>query len=218
MKTLLYLSIFLFVIYGFQNSATDDQVLKLNGKTIHVKVLAAQQARKYSFRPIVSKVLPVVKKRSGAMRLELFNGKYITLKDVTTGNDVDKKEYIFKELLFSRFYVVLGKYYETGEYLLIDRKNGDIVKLWGRPYFSPNNHQYVAAFSGSLDYDMMPNGIQLFKVDSDKISLEWEYIIEDWQPDGLAWKDNKTLLVIKNIPNHISPTKKTIKTYLSFEF
>ncbi len=159
-----------------------------------------------------------VKKVKGIIKLILANGSNVVLKDKGIGtDDVDKKEYHLKGMLLNKFYVVLANDYETGEFLLIDKNDGLIVKLWGEPYTSPDK-SHIASFSGSLDYDMQPNGIQLYKIDHNNISLDWEYKITDWQPEDIAWKNNKTLIVLKVVPDYISPTKKNIKNYLELSF
>jgi len=199
--------------------STKNQSIHLNGKTIFLKKSSSQIAKKLNFNSSMAdlKKMPFTK-INGITKLKLFDSSYIVLKDKGEQTDnIDKKVYHLKGLLLERFYVVLANYYETGEYLLIDKKNGNCIALWGEPYVSPDG-SHIVSFSGSLDYDMEPNGIQLYDIEADKIKLNWEFKITDWQPEAIAWKGNRTIMVLKVIPDYISSTKKEIKGYSELSF
>jgi hypothetical protein len=209
---------FLFLAICLFHFHVNGQIITLNDKKIVLKNVSAKTVKNHSFKSSLKDLTPAtITKIHSVTILRLLNGKQVVLKDIGKGDDTDIKTYSLKGLLRDRFYVILAKYYDAGEYLVIDKRTGSEARLWGEPYISQDG-SYIASFSGSLDYDMMPNGIQLFKVDNDKIIREWEYKITDWQPEDISWKDNKTFLIKKIVPDYISPTKKQIKSYLELSF
>jgi hypothetical protein len=155
-------------------------------------------------------------KRSGVLKFKLSNGKEVSFKDITK-HEAENKTYSFKGVLNNRFYVVLGKYYDTGEYLLVDKFNGDITSLWGKPNIAPDG-MHLASFSSALGYDMMPNGIQMFRISNNKLVPDWEYKIEDWEPEAIRWTDNNSLLVSKYISADLSKTNREVKEYIKLSF
>ncbi|WP_295652211.1 hypothetical protein [uncultured Mucilaginibacter sp.] len=206
--------------YAQQHAAFyKTQIIHINGKTITLKPVSSSTATQYSFRSSMHDVKPVtIKKKKGVTKLKLSNGSFVTLKDKGVGTDnPDQESYQLLGQIMDKFYIVLAKYYESGEYLLINKYDGTELKIWGELYISPDG-LHIASFSGYLDYDEMPTGIQLFEIKGGKILLDWEYELKDWQPNKIAWKNNNTLVVLKVIPEFMSPSKHEVKSYLELSF
>ena len=156
-------------------------------------------------------------KRVGVLRFKLPYGKEVTFKDINSKHEADNKTFLFKGILNNRFYIILGKYYDTGEYLLVDKYDGNTTSLWGDPIVSPDG-THLAAFSSALGYDMMPNGVQMFTIDHNKLVPDWEYKIEDWEPEALRWVNTNSLIVTKHIPSDLSKTNYEVKEYIKITF
>lgn len=200
------------------NKFPGTEKVSLNGRTIIIRKVSSKDAKsclQKAVRPVYDPV--AVKKIKNVIRLKLMNGKYIILRDDPGKYESEQKVYTLEGSILNKYYVVYVHYYDWGECLLINKGNGSIIKLWDVPHVSTDN-AHLATFCGSLAYDVMPNGIQLYKITSNSITLEWEYKIQAWQPDGICWKNKNTLFVSKVIPDCISPTGKEIKTYVELNF
>ncbi len=158
---------------------------------------------------------PIIK-TNGVLILPLAKNKKVILKDSLSNTDFVEQvtyEYIgfIKEV---DLYIVSAQFYETGEILLINYKTGLKTKMWSIPKLSPDRKRLVA-WSGILDYDLMPNGIQMWSIQKDgELKLEWEYTQNKWEPYDVKWTNNYTINVIKIIPDFLSPSKKDEKEYI----
>lgn len=150
-------------------------------------------------------------KKGGEMEFKLSNSKSIKYKDKLYPES-ESEIYIFKGIL-SSFYVVMVKYYDWSEYLVINNITGSVTKFWSEPHMS-KSEEYMYSYSDALEYDIMPNGIQMYKNVNGRLRLDWEYRILDWKPESVKWLNDKTLLIVKVIPNEISKTKEDVKEYM----
>jgi hypothetical protein len=113
-------------------------------------------------------------------------------------------------------YVVSASYYETSEYILIEKKSGGEIKIWGEPLVSPNL-KHLFSYSDALGYDVMPNGIQMWKYEGGKFVLDWELKPEDWKPRSVEWLNETTLLFVKVIPKEFSQKQNDINQYIKLQ-
>ena len=158
-------------------------------------------------------------KNKGILKLPLLNNKFIQLRDTLSDSDNDdqaKYEYIgvIKSI---DFYLVKAIFYETGEYILINHRNGNKISLWGYPILS-SNKENIVSFSSSIDYDVMPNGLQMFDIKNNELKLEWQYETDKWAIEELYWIDNKFIYAKIFIPKYISSTKKDTTNYIKISW
>jgi len=103
--------------------------------------------------------------------------------------------------------------WERSEYAVVDAK-GKVTSLWSPPVYSPQL-KYLATVSGSLAYEMMPNGLQLFRCGPGGLQRVWELAATTWEPveEGAFWASENTLYVKqKRYPNQ-DISKKATYTY-----
>ncbi len=157
-----------------------------------------------------------VVKNKGKLIIALANNKKVILKDSLADSDnVEQVIYTYIEHLKDvGFYVIKAQHYETSEYLLINDKTGYKVKIWEKPKLSPDK-KHIVASSNSLVYDAMPNGIQMWSLQSGTLNLEWEYKQDEWEPDSIVWAGNSSLYFIKKIPDFVSKTRKEEKYFMA---
>lgn len=156
-------------------------------------------------------------KQSNKLTLPLDNGNSKVLHDKKSTNEIDDASYSFIGNIESlNQYVVNVSYYETSECLLIDQKTGDETKVWGEPIISPDL-KHLFSYSDALGYDVMPNGIQMWKYEGGKLKLDWELKSEEWKPQSIEWLDNSTLIFTKIIPKEFSQKPQDIKEYIKLK-
>lgn len=194
-----------------QNGKNDvsDSILFLNAHKIRIRSISEDEYKKVAHTEHLNIDTTIVKKNKGELVLSIAGNKKIVLRDSLADSDNTEQvtyNYIgkFKEV---GLYIIRIQYYEMGEYMLINNKTGTKTKVWGEPKLSPDK-KHIACASNAIGYDVMPNGIQMWVIQKGDLKLEWEYKQEQWGPDGLIWKNEKTLYFIKYIPDFISKTKK----------
>ncbi len=90
-------------------------------------------------------------------------------------------------------------YYESSEWVLVEA-NGTISKLWSPPSCSPGCNRMLA-YSSSMEYEMMPNGLQLFQAGAGGLQKVWETAPTAWAPEEAFWtSDNTAVLKQKRYP------------------
>lgn len=218
MRVLLFYS--LLILCSIEIAQAQQMLYKdtvINGKKLNM-----QKTNLSFYRAIRRKSFPhnikdsLVVKKKGILNLKLQNGKELIFKDITK-NEVEGKTFLFKGILNNRFYIVLGKYYDTGEYFLVDKINGKKTSIWGEPIISPDG-KHITSFSGALGYDMMPNGVQMFIFKNNQLVSEWEYKIDDWEPKEIIWIDNTSILISKFTPAELSKSGMKINEYIKLKF
>jgi hypothetical protein len=201
--------------FNFKNRVKDT--IMLNGKTVVYKNISLESFRRLSVK--VPKQLlqkSPVKKSKRITNISLTNGKHLYFKDVVN-RETEDTTFTIEGLLANRFYALTARYYDTGETILVDKANGNITKLWGDAFISPDG-KYLLSCSAYLDYEIMPTGIQFFAMENNKFKLMKELKLSDWEPISIIWIDNKSFLVTKIIPSYLSKTKRDTKSYLKFTF
>lgn len=83
-------------------------------------------------------------------------------------------------------------YYESGDYVILDRNSGDTTHLWAKPVVSPDKKRLICP-SYDLEARFIPNGFQLLEYNNGKINLLGEIELDNWGPGQVKWLDNNTL-------------------------
>ncbi|MBF9142265.1 hypothetical protein [Hymenobacter properus] len=112
-----------------------------------------------------------------------------------------------------RLHVLQIQLWETSEYELIDAR-GNITELWSPPTCSPQM-QYLMTVSGSLEYEMMPNGLQLFRCAPVGLQKVWELAPTTWAPDEAStfWASESTVFIKQKRYPKQDVSKKPYFTY-----
>lgn len=95
------------------------------------------------------------------------------------------------------FYIVDGNFYEHYECYLIDKRTGNKTTTWNRPFLSPTS-RYFANLSMPYGLEGVPNGIQIWKVETSNQNYLSKYLELDqqiWVPDDFVWESDNSLLL-----------------------
>jgi hypothetical protein len=203
------------------NKITEElkiDTLVINNHTLYIDSISEKEYNnRFEAVKIISYDSTPVKKDKSELILRLEGNKKIVLKDSLSKSDnIDQVTYTYVGFFKTiGFYVVIAQYYETGEYLLINYKTGAMTKVWGLPKLSPNQKRFVC-FSDAVGYDIMPNGVQMWEIyPNGELNLEWEYSQETWAPKNIIWANDKSIYVVKSIPDFLSLTKREETSYIS---
>ncbi|MEM0575744.1 hypothetical protein [Flavobacterium polysaccharolyticum] len=94
-------------------------------------------------------------------------------------------------------YLVSGTFWEHYECYLIDKKTGRKTTTWNRPFLSPTS-KYFANLSMTYGLEGVPNGIQIWKVETANQNYLSKYLELDqqiWVPDDFVWETNNSLIL-----------------------
>lgn len=134
-----------------------------------------------------------LQKKNGVLTIPLPNGQKKVFKDWHLNTDEDDQvRYTYRGYLLDfKQHLVFAEYYETGEWLLLSEE-GKVLKLWSEPLCSPDRTKLLT-YAGSLEYDIMPTGLQLFQLAQGKLVKQWEYKTTKWEPKRVFWLTNQQL-------------------------
>ncbi len=79
-------------------------------------------------------------------------------------------------------------------YLMVNGKNGFASYLWGRPYLSPDSTMLMV-INNDQKVQYSANGMQLFTLQGDSLTLQWSQGIENWGPMDLKWIGQDSLII-----------------------
>jgi hypothetical protein len=129
----------------------------------------------------------------GNLFLKLDNGESVQLSDSTGGNDASIKYYSLVDYLeLQRLFVVEEQWFEDGTFQIIDRRNGMMTEVIGKPVVSPGE-MYFVAINNDLESDNAHNGLQIWSFKDQKLSILYESYPENWAPDSVRWISHKTI-------------------------
>lgn len=198
-----------------QNSKVgSDTVLFFNMHKLQIRSISEDEYKKAAKAEKLNIDTTLVKKKQGELVLSLAGNKMMILRDSLSNSDnTEQITYNywghFNEV---GFYIIKVQYYESGEYLLINDKTGIKTQVWGEPKLSPDKKHIVSASNG-IEYDILPNGIQMWLIQKDALKLEWEYKQKQWGPDGIIWINQNCFYFTKHIPDFLSKNKKEENQY-----
>lgn len=127
-----------------------------------------------------------------SLRISLANGDTATFSnELGTGG----RWYTYVDELPSGHHLVHVQFYEGGEYLLVDRRTGDRLKLREYPSFSPDGAYVVTV--DPTDVESLSLRVEIWKL-GPRASLVWHGTLEHAdQGYGYTWLSPTEILVVR---------------------
>ncbi|WP_426059388.1 hypothetical protein [Hymenobacter sp. B1770] len=159
-----------------------------------------------------------VRKSNGAVRIPLGGGGYKTFADRPVNaegtDETEQLTYTYVGYMPDfRQHLLQERAYESSQWLLVS-ETGETTPLWSQPLPSPDR-VYLLTSNGSLDYDVMPTGLQLFRQVGGRVVKQWEHRLTTWEPRQVQWLTNDRLCLQGVVPAHLSATGKRNVFYRS---
>jgi hypothetical protein len=156
-----------------------------------------------------------VSRDSLLLTFHLKNGSDLVLKNDTSQDYSNYIAYNYLSSLATIDYWLLRiSYYEGRAYMLVDKENGKKIDIWGEPVFSPSN-KYFICYSFDMEAAYDPNGMQLFEIRGRKVNEKWSYLISDWGPSEIRWKNDTIIYLEQAIMDYENSPDGYIETYKS---
>jgi hypothetical protein len=135
-----------------------------------------------------------VRREKNRLILKLANGDSLIYANTDT-DDEDYANYDYKGTIKELDYFILhGVYMEYWDYVLINAKNGKLVRVSGYPCLSPDKKKIATA-----NFDLMAaftfNGLEMYSVKKDSLTAEWKKDFDKWGPEKICWKNDSILYV-----------------------
>lgn len=128
-----------------------------------------------------------VNRNGGALSLNAEEGSPIVF------TDTEDTFYSFSDYFSSiGYYVVLVHSFESYNYALVNARTKKSFTLTGFPVLSPDNKR-IAAASLDLEAGYMPNSFQIWKVDGDRLVMEYSIEPKEWGPSKPVWISSTSL-------------------------
>jgi hypothetical protein len=169
-----------------------------NNEYIGIDTLSITDYKKYQAKNTFEDLDTTLKYSAiyDTLKLPLDNGGNVVMIDTLVGTDdpsIRTHEYlgIYKNI---NYYLVLVRYYESGEYYLINKSNGIKYKIICYPIISPDKKYFVST-SAYLNYDVMPTGIELWKIKSDTLEQQFLILFEHFEIEEANWVNNDGLII-----------------------
>lgn len=122
------------------------------------------------------------------------------MNDTGKPDDGSEIRFSFREHLDGIGYFLLHRQaYEGADYVLIHARSGRRFPLQALPVISPDRARLVTASAG-LSGGYAANAVQIWRVRTDGIQLEFELRPEDWEPSDAVWLDDQTIRLRKQAP------------------
>lgn len=139
--------------------------------------------------------------RAGAeLRIRLHTGRTLRLRDSADKNDPSAILFSFRDWLEATGYFLIHRQlFEGRDYVLIHARSGKRFTLQELPVISPDGLRMVAASSG-LSQAHTANAVQIWRVQSGGLELEFDLRPRDWEPTDPEWLDNRTIRLRKQAP------------------
>jgi len=102
------------------------------------------------------------------------------------------------------FHAVHLSLWESAALMLVHDSTGRVVVLAARPLPSPSGAR-LAVGQLDLEAQMMPNVLQIYRVDGDRLVEEYEIEPTDWGPAELAWAHEDTLALARMVVSSRGP-------------
>lgn len=135
----------------------------------------------------------LVKRDSLQLHFKLGNNSTLTLTDSSLYCDCN--DYVYLDLNEKiNHWLVYERGMEWYNYLLINKENGTITKLWEQPSFSPDYKSFIS-YSFDMEAGFSANGIQYFKIiDTQPVKI-WEEQWLDFGPSSIKWENSNNILI-----------------------
>ena len=170
---------------------------------------------KYADSPALAQAQGV--RRDGdRLLLKPANGPEVVLKNVDADSYEEFRKYRYwGELPTAHQWVLELGLYEGSATLLVDQRTGAKKYVWGTPAVSPDGHHVFTA-SGDLGAGYNPNGVQLYRVGPDSLTLVGERKMTKKEPYTGRWL-NEHAVVLELGSADFRPGAKPALSYLGLE-
>ena len=123
----------------------------------------------------------------------------VTFVDRLNAEEGYGKYYLVDHLRPARgyFYLIRAFGYEGSSYVLVNKKTGQTIPIYGMPIFSPDGKRFVD-LSLDLDAGYHPNCIRIYKSEDNKYSIEWKHIYQGMKgPADPVWLNNSAIVLFE---------------------
>lgn len=146
-------------------------------------------------KSLLSKDASFISLKGSDYIINLKNDSSIQLIESSSEEDIVSYTYIGK-LHGTELLVFFCSYFEFYDYLIVNRENGQQVHIWGSPVLSPEK-KHLLASNYDLAAAFTPNGIQLYSVNNEGLTLKFQKEFTTWGPDSPKWIDDNTIYLIQ---------------------
>lgn len=129
-----------------------------------------------------------------AIIIHCENGKVVRLINDTSDGDTYVNYHYKGTIKSCKTVVVEGVYYEWMAFKMISLTSGRITEIMDLPNFSPAGTFMISSFSDLISGEM-PNGIELYKVDKEKIYNIFRCDLTDWGPQEIKWQSDSVIFI-----------------------
>lgn len=162
------------------------------------EVWAIQQSTHLSDAVVEENLLKKVKgaTREGKILKFETDGGIVTFTDRIPAEEGYAKYYLVDHLrpVLDFFYLIRVFGYEGNGYVLVNKKTGQTINLYGIPIFSSDGKRFIDT-SLDLDAGYHPNLIRIYKLEDSKYANEWEHIYQDMKgPTNPVWLNNSEIV------------------------
>ena len=134
----------------------------------------------------------IIKRDSTGFYVKLTNGIWKKLELNVEWDEVDHTfEHLFNKF---GFYSIRVQWGEGNGYKLVNNKNGKVIRILGRPYFSPNG-KYILSVNSDLEADYSENGFELFENNESVLKKVILFEPKNWGPFSAKWIDDDTVIM-----------------------
>jgi hypothetical protein len=148
-----------------------------------------------------------VSRRGAQLVIPLLRGDTLLLRDSAPATATGELHSYRAYLPSIGYHVVELQYDEGGLFFLVNGRSGKITFSHGLPVVSPDNRR-VAAGNVDLEAEFSPTTLQIWRVDSDSLALEWEHdFLSDaqasdsiWGPSEVRWDRPTEIRLTKQYP------------------
>jgi|GEM_PF-3624182 len=161
--------------YLMAKTSLDSLMNQYQNSYLSAQALEAHMLPKFSTK---------VTRDSQGLSLRLKNGQWLTVRNNSDFDEVAHSfEYFFEEF---GYYSLRVQWSEGNAYKLVNAEDGSIIRLIGRPYFSPEG-KYLIAISTDLEAGYSVNGFEVYTKQANTWKKLTEYHPKLWGPVDLKW-------------------------------
>lgn len=141
-----------------------------------------------------------VYRKGHTLFVRTFNGPTLRFSDDTYQMRKDENEEMDTHCQFSGsvpgrpYWIVDSLQWERYQPFLINKYSGQTTSLSWNPEISPNRAFLLVATPG-LDIESTLNGLQLWAISNQTVTLLWTKTLQNWQPQQVRWLDNHTIAI-----------------------
>jgi hypothetical protein len=159
-------------------------------KNIFNSYECAQTIEKFQLRHYAE----YVTRKDGRLEISLKSGEVKVFKDTLSESYTDVA-YSFRAYLKAiGYFLIAVQFYEGGGYLMINDNTGKEFFILDLPTISPSKQRLV---SSSNYAEIEDSGIQIWRLTSNEMVLEWSIESADWGAKNAIWLDDKTISLTK---------------------